>query len=170
MIKKATISALVLSIAIISAQSPAQASINPTRFENNPATMNFNLTTLDTSSLLEKTTALSPGASSVKVAWSIRGAAKKVGRGIKKTGRGIGRAAKGGGRFIRGAVSERVRLADRGVRMLGGVVVSGVDYAYGKRCKPNKYLQPVCKVGGKRTRVVTTHKHQANVPTHAHRR
>ncbi len=92
MLKNTIIPALVLSITIFSAQSPAQSSVNPEVFQNNITKMNFNLVSLDTSPALEKTTTHSPGANSVKVAWSIKSAYKKSKRAVKKAGRNTGRA------------------------------------------------------------------------------
>ncbi len=154
MLKNTTLSAIVLSIAIISTQSPAQASINPKTLESNLTKANSNLVKLDIGHGLEQTVAQSPDADHVQVAWSISGAYKKTKRAAKKTGRIAGRGIRKVNRVIvpaeiRNGSSWAYGKAKRGARRVRGSVPVRFGNPF-KRCRPSKYIigPPTCKVGG----------------------
>ncbi len=147
MLKITTISALVLSIAVISAQSPAQAKINPEAFGNFQSANDADFKNTDISHQLFQNAASSSNADPVQVAWSIKGAYKKAKKGVKKVGRTTGRVVRKANRIIvpseiRHGASFAYRKAKKGAKY-------AARHPYGKRCKPNKYLQPVCTVKGK---------------------
>lgn len=146
MIHKSTLmvaTAAIMSVALVSAQLPAQASINPAPV------------VLDIES--EKTVSPSPEVAPMRLAWSIKGAAKKVGRGLKKAGKAAGRGIRKANRVImpseiRNGASKAYREIKRGVKYI-------IKHPYGKRCKPTKFLLPECKVGPTKRRV-RTHNHR----------
>ncbi|NKB54524.1 MAG: hypothetical protein GKR97_20355 [Rhizobiaceae bacterium] len=151
------ISALVLSIAILSAQSPAQASLNPTAPEGVILQSNTNLIPLDIVGGIKTSTATASQGETIQVSWSIKGAYKKAKRGVKKAGRATGRGIRKANRVvmpseIRNGASKAYRVTKRKVKHV-------IAHPYGKRCKPNKYLQPVCSVKGKR-QSVNIHDHR----------
>lgn len=174
MSKSIIISALVLSIAIISAQSPAQASLSSTEPVSTITQKNVKLLTLDIDQDFGGSVAVSSDSVPVQVAWSIKNAAKKVGRGVKKVGKEAGRGIRRANRVI--VPSEIRNAASKAKR---GVIKSGryiAKHPYGKRCKPNKFLQPVCTVKSKptpRARIYRTntnvHDHRTNIKVHDHR-
>jgi hypothetical protein len=181
MSKSTIISALALSIAIISAQSPAQASLNSAEPGSIIKEKNVKLITLDIDQGFGGSITVSSDSAPVQVTWSIKNAAKKVGRGAKKVGRGVKKVGTKAGRGVRKAnrviVPSEIRNAASKAKR--GVIRSGryvAKYPYGKRCKPNKYLQPVCTVKSKpapRARTYRTntnvHDHRTNVNVHDHR-
>lgn len=183
MSKNTIISAIVLSIAIFSAQSPAQASINPATTGYIQMDNNVNSVKIDIGHQLDKSVAFSSGAETFQVSWSIVGAAKKVGKGVKKVGRKVGGVARAANKVI---VPSEIRHGASWVYKNGKAGAKrAARLPYGKRCKPNKYLQPVCTVKGGRSgasirvpsarvithdhRVTTTHDHRTGVTTHDHR-
>ena len=151
MSKYTNISAVVLSIAIISASTLAQASSNPTDLGNIQSEENLNYSDFVIDHPLFQNTASTPDADPVLVAWSIKGAYKKAKKGVKKAGRAAGRVVRKTNRVI---VPSEIR---HGASFAYRKVKKGAKYAarhpYGKRCKPNKYLQPVCTVKGRRANV-----------------
>ena len=142
--------ATIMSATLISAQLSAQASVNLA-----PVVMDIEI---------EKTVSPSPEVAPMRLAWSIKGAAKKVGNAAKKVGSGLKKAGKATGRGIRKAnriiVPSEIR---NGASKTYGAIKRGVKYAiknpYGKRCKPNKILLPACKVGPRKRRI-RTHDHR----------
>jgi len=158
MFKGTTISALVLSIAIISAQSPTLASVYPTASENIQADIHANIVKVDIGQLPVISAAISTEAEPMLVAWSLKGAYKKAKKGVKKAGRATGRV-------IRKANRKIVPLEIRnGASYVYGKTKKAAKHIYrhpyGKRCKPNKFLQPVCTVKGKGRRA-NTHDHRS---------
>jgi hypothetical protein len=97
-------------------------------------------------------------------AWSIKSAAKKTVKAAKYVGRKTGRAVSTVNRVI---VPSEIRngasKVKRGVYKAGRFVVA---HPYGRRCKPNKYLQPVCTVKGKRASIVRDHRTKTIVHDH----
>lgn len=176
----ATLVSTSVAEAAISSVSSSTQGINSAPIENIISTADANLVPLVMDLGFAKTVAPSPEAAPMLVTWSIKGAAKKVGRGAKKIGRGAKKAGRGiklvgkeAGRGlrranrvivpseIRNAASKAKRAAIRAGRYVA-------KHPYGKRCKPNKFLQPVCTVKAKRTSVVRDHRSNKRV-SHDHR-
>ena len=151
MSKYTTISAVVLSIAIVSSQTLAQASINPTVPGTFQSENFINSPNLEIDHQLFQNAASLPAIDPVLVAWSIRGAYKKAKKGVKKVGRVANKVVRTTNRIIvpseiRNGASFAYRKAKSGAKNV-------YRNPYGKRCKPNKYLQPVCTVKGRRANV-----------------
>ena len=103
-----------------------------------------------------------------KTAKIVKRKAKSTGKGVKRfgsvskklfvgTGRQAGQALRAANRVIvpseiRNGASKAYRTAKRGVKHV-------IKHPYGKRCKPNKYLQPVCSVYPTK-RSINTHDHR----------
>jgi hypothetical protein len=109
--------ATIMSATLISAQLSAQASVNLA-----PVVMDIEI---------EKTVSPSPEVAPMRLAWSIKGAAKKVGNAAKKVGSGLKKAGKATGRGIRKAnriiVPSEIRNgAKRGVKHIGKAAASYV--------------------------------------------
>jgi len=107
-------------------------------------------------------------------AWSIKSAVKKTIKAGKSVGRKTGRVVRKVNRVI---VPSEIRngatKAKRGISKAGRFVV---DHPYGRRCKPGKYLQPICTVKGNKPKKVRTHRttrvvhdHRTNTVVHDHR-
>lgn len=81
-----------------------------------------------------------------QVAWSIKGAAKKVGKAAKSVGKKAGKAV---GKVNRVVVPSEIR--NGASKVANGAYKAGrfiAKHPYGRRCKPDKYLRPVCTVKG----------------------
>jgi len=103
-----------------------------------------------------------------KTAKIVKRKARNAGKGVKRfgsvskklfvgTGRQAGQALRAANRVIvpseiRNGASKVYRTAKRGVKHV-------IKHPYGKRCKPNKYLQPVCSVYPTKRRI-NTHDHR----------
>ncbi len=157
MSKVKVISAIVLSVAILSAQTPAQASVNPTTSESIILQSNANLVPIDIAGGINESAATTSAGEPILVSWSIKGAYKKAKRGVKKAGRATGRGIRKVNRVvvpseIRNGASKAYRATKRGAKYV-------IRHPYGKRCKPNKFLQPVCTVKAKR-QSINIHDHR----------
>ena len=110
--------ATIMSATLVSAQLSAQASVNLA-----PAVMNIEI---------EKTVSPSREVAPMRLAWSIKSAAKKVGSGLKKAGKTAGRGIRKANRVIvpseiRNGASKTYRATKRGVKHIGKAAAS-----YGK--------------------------------------
>lgn len=142
-IKGAICSMVILS----SLATTVDASVNPKVFGSIQAENKANFVKLDVGQQLVKSAAFLPNAEPVLVAWSIKGAYKKAKKAAKNVGRTTGRVVRKANRII---VPSEIR---HGASFVYGKTKRGAKHIYrhpyGKRCKPNKYLQPLCTVKGK---------------------
>ena len=157
--KKQIMTITAIAMGAIALQSPAQASVNPMTFENNFTKVNSNLVKLDLGLGFEQTVAQTSDATSVQVAWSIKGAYKKTKRAVKKTGRAAGRGIRKVNRVIvpseiRNGSSWAYGKAKRGARKVRRAVPVRFGNPF-KRCSPSKYIigPPTCRVGGARANI-----------------
>ena len=156
--------ATIMSAALISTQLSAQASVNPAPVENNLSKVNFHLVTLDVGLGFDKTVTHSSDAAPMLVAWSIKSAVKKAAKGVKKIGKEAGRGIRRANRVIvpseiRNAASAAKRRALKAGRFIA-------KHPYGRRCKPGKFLAPVCKVKGKRAPITRDHRKKTKMHDH----
>ena len=111
---------------------------------------------------------------SFQVAWSLKSAAKKTIKAGKyvgsKTGKAIRKANK---KIVPSEVRNAASKAKRGALKAGRFVVK---HPYGRRCKPGKFLQPICTVKGKpapsvrdRRNKTVVHDHRTKAVVHDHR-
>lgn len=139
---KSTIVAVALTMAagIVSSGATintADARVNTTALESNFSVANAATSAINFGPSLDNHVKTSPVVDAVQVAWSLGGAYKKAKRGVKAANRAIVP------KEIRDGASWGYRNAKKGAKHV-------YDHPYGRRCKPDKFLRPVCTIKPKR--------------------